>query len=459
MTSTNLPPHTRPAGKKGSLGRLAKLGSAAVLIRFLSAALGYALLVVLARWMDTEAFGHFGFAFSLALTLAIVLDLGQRRLVLRFFAAYRGRGRSDLARALLRFSLRLSLGAALLGAGGLALATYLLDAHPSLYAAAALTAAMIVSDYQSHALRGLGPLIPALMPREVVWRPLTVGLMALAGGSVAIMVSATTALWALAGVLLAVSLVQFLAFSRPTWRRVLAHTESDATDPNPAETKLDAQADWRGTSLRLWAISALNQGLTPLTVVIVGLFVPPAETGAFFAAMRTATIIAFPLQALNLMAAPMLAKAYAAENRPRLQQVAGFTAGAAGLAALLGAGVLIVFGPTLLALMNPDFVAAQNIQLVIMSGYVVAALCGSTGQLLTMTGHETVFLWILGICNGAGLLVIVALAALFGPIGAAWGYVVMKAGWNVSVAVWSRRNLALDPSVVGLVLPPKGQPT
>ena len=441
----------------GAYRSMVRQSTAAMVIRILSAGLGYGLMVVLARWMAIDEFGHFGFGFSLATTLSVIFGMGQRRLIMRFLAAYGGRGRTDLMHAVLKFSLSLTAVGAAFSLAGVAAATYLFDLPVSLYAAGALAAALIFSDYLSHALRGLGDMVQSQMPREVFWRPLTLGIMALAGGGLSVVTSAAEAMWWLAGVLGALVAVQTAFVWRPRWRLALARVaQAGANDPASAETPATARAGWPGTTLRLWAISALNQGLNPLTVVIVGLFVSPAETGAFFATARLAGFIAFPLQALNLMAAPRLAKAYSLGDHHRLQQVAGFAAVVSGIAALFGGILLVAFGRELLAFMNPAFAASYPILMVVMGGFVVSALCGSSGYLMTMTGHEGQFLKILAVCNGIGLIALVFLTSAFGGMGAAWGLFASTASWNLVVVILARRQLRVDPSALGIVFPPRG---
>lgn len=435
-------------------GGMMRQSTAGIVIRLVSAALGYGLVVALARWMDADEFGRFGFAFSLATTLSVIFDMGQRRLVMRFLAAYLGRGRQDLLHEVLRYSFVVTAFGAGFSWLAVTLGTYLFHLHPSLYPAGALTAALIFSDYLSHALRGLGDMVQSQLPREVLWRPVTLGVMAVVGGSLSLMTSATAALWWLVLILTVLVALQAAFVWRRRWADAQVRVvQEGGHDPNPEETPTSARLSWRGTTLRLWAISALNQGLNPLSVVIVGLFVAPADTGAFFVTARLAGFIAFPLQALNLMAAPRLARAYASDNRRRLQQVAAFTAVVSGMAALVGAAILILFGRELLGVMNPAFKDSHFVLLVIMSGYVVSALCGSSGYLMTMTGHDGQFLKILAVWNGLGLLALLILTAAFEGMGAAWGLFVSTAGWNLAVVIWARRHLGLDPSVLGVLAP------
>lgn len=442
-------------GKRG--GGMAGRGVVAIAIRFLSAGLGFALVFVMARWMPTDEFGRFGYAFSLAMALAAMLEFGQNRLVLRSLAAYGEQGRIDLMRGVLRFSTAVCGIGMLIGLAGVLLWTLVFDTHPSLLPAAVLTAALILAEFQAHVMRGLGNLVRSLVPKEIAWRPLAILIMAALGGGVTLVTDAATALWVLAATLMALNLLQFLFLVRPRWKAVaskIGNAEGPDTQQQ-GETLEMARSMWRKSSVRLWLVTAMNVALTPLSVVVVGQFVPPAETGAYFAALRVATVIAFPLQGLNLLASPMLARAYAAGNLPKLQSVASFTATAATALAVIGAVILAAFGGQVLGFMNTNFEAAANLQLVIMAGFVVAAACGSSGQLMNMTGHDREFLKIMLVCNAIGFLLLVYLTANYSAIGTAWGLLAIKSLWNIAVVFWARRNLGVDPSILATFLPPK----
>ena len=74
---------------------------------------------------------------------------------------------------------------------------------------------------------------------------------------------------------------------------------------------------------------------------------------------------------------------------------------------------------------------------------------------MNMTGHDREFLKILATFNIVGFAVLLLLTREFGAIGAAWGLLVVKAGWNIAVVIWARRNLGIDPSILGPIFVPK----
>lgn len=438
------------------ISKLMRWGSVAILIRFLSAALGFGLIFVMSKWMTTTQFGHFGFAFSVATTVSLVTDLGQQRLILRSLAAYRERDRPDLMRAVLRYSMAKTAMGALLAVLIIFAFNAVSDMNASATAVALLSIGMLAADFQAHILRGLGSLVGSLVPREIAWRPIALGILALIGGGISILVDANAAIWVLALSLAFLTFIQFLFLTRPRWRAELTNfAKFEEPASGDEETISQSKAGWRASSMRLWAVSAMNSGILPFSVVVVGLFVSPAETGAFFAVVRIAAVIAFPLQGLNLLTSPLLARAYAANDRDRLQSVASFTALWSTAAALAGIAVLAFFGELLLGLLNQEFASSATTQLVVMCGFLIAAMCGSSGQLMNMTGHDREFLRILLIANPIGFASLILLSYLYGGLGAAFGLLILKASWNIWVVFWARRNLGIDPSVAAYLLPLK----
>ena len=443
---------------RGALAsKLMRMGSIAIIIRFVSAGLGFGLVFVLSQWMVSDEFGRYGFAFSLATTAALVTDLGQKRLILRSLATYVERGRADLMRAVLRHSLTVTAFGILLTVSVVCFGAVVSDFEFSLFATILLAIAMLIAEFQANLLRGLGSLLGSVMPREVIWRPVAVAAMAIVGGGVSIVVSADAAIWALALALVAMNIVQLVLFTLPRWRKAISEVSANQMSlPDDSKTLAAEKSAWWPSSLRLWAVSAMNTGMLPLSVVIVGLFVSAAETGAFFAAVRIAALIAFPLQGLNLVTSPMLASANAANDPERLQYVASFTALWSTLAALAGALFLLIFGPSMLASLNPEFATSATALIIVMAGFIISSMCGSSSQLMNMTGHDKEFLRILLISNPVGLISLVLLSYLYGGFGAAVGLFLLKAIWNIVVVLWARRHLRVDPSILAFVAPPKG---
>jgi O-antigen/teichoic acid export membrane protein len=181
----------------------------------------------------------------------------------------------------------------------------------------------------------------------------------------------------------------------------------------------------------------------------------PGETGAFFAAVKTASMLTFPLQAVNLVVAPLLSRHFAAGEVHRVQRLANFSASVSGLTALAGCVVIALFGDLILGVFDPSYASAQLALLVLGGGYLISAVCGTSNNLMTMTGHERVHARILLVSNVTAILLTAVLSAVLGVLGAALGLAFGLGARNLWLSVWARRHMGVDPSLLGLVLPPR----
>src|SRR3954453_852322 len=97
-------------------------GSAAALaIKFTGSILGFAMFALAARSMETHAFGTLAVIFNAMSFLAVIAACGQETLIVRSWDEYCGSDRPALARGALQFSVKLTVVAAFLVAGVVAL--------------------------------------------------------------------------------------------------------------------------------------------------------------------------------------------------------------------------------------------------------------------------------------------------------------------------------------------------
>lgn len=436
-----------------SPGKLLRSFGTAIGIKLAAAIVSYGSFVLLTRWLPADEFGKLAFGFSLAMVVGIVGGGGQRQLVLRFLGAYQGTERPDLARGLIRYSGRMTLLAAvgaLVGLGGAA--AYLGPDYSYLWPAAALAAALILSEYLSFALRGLDFLTWALLPKHVLWRPIALIGVVLVG--VDVLQTANAGLWWLAGALWLITIIQFVALFRPATRfETSGIIKGDATG-----TASEADV-WTPAVRKFWATASLGPSFQHLTVVVMGFALTDIQTGIYFAILRTAGTLTFLLQAVNMVVAPRIAKAHAKSEPKAIQRLVSLSAVLALAVGVLGFVVFMIWGGAILSLFDPDYAAYQPELLVMAAGFLISAACGSSAQLLNMTGREGANLMILLTTNIAALILMYALAGPMGIMGAATGFALGLAARNIAAAGYARRTLAIDSSILGVVAPPKGSST
>jgi O-antigen/teichoic acid export membrane protein len=421
--------------------RIARGGSLAFGIRMFSVALSYYMFVVLARHMSRGEFGEFGYAFSLATFIAVVAALGQPMLVLRFVPQYL----HELGNPLLDGAVRFSRNATILGgaasAGLMVVATLVLSrfsilSGAYLYWTALLMFAMTVARQQAYAIRAFGDIAYALLPRDVLWRiAVIVCVLIVAQGDT--LLSASEAVVISTVTLLALYIIQMFlhASTRPVW--------------NPRPNVASDSRIWVRESTGLWLVSIVQAAVPNLSVVILGLALTPGETGPFFAAMKTATLLKLPLAAGAIVGAPLISRYYSAGQIDKVQKVSSYLIVAITAPVLFGFVAIVLFHDMILGFFSPEFVSASSVLLLIAAGTLVNALSGPTAFIMNMTGHHRQYLWMMVVTQAIALAILPLAAWKFGMTGAAWAVIFGMVSWNVWVWQWSRRNLGIDPTIFG----------
>lgn len=429
---------------------------AAFVIKVASAGLSFLMFVALARAMSQADYGVFAFGFSLATFLALVALMGQRTLALRFIPVYEAADAPPGAlRGLLIYGYGTVLAAALVIGLGLVLLGPLFFGEsagppPYLVLSALLVVPMALSDYQSGVYRGMGMVVPALLPRDVMWRigvilacaPALAGWQTLPFGRG---LGAEAALALSGAVLMALILGQFVA--RPAALRVLLGKEKPVFHG----------ARWRHATLGLWLNDVLQSGAQNIAVVLLGLTLAPSSTGGLFAAIKTAALLSFFLMAANIVVAPQISRMWHAQNLAGLKRVCAVVTLGSSAPTLALFALYAVFGHRILELFGAGYHTAYPSLMVISFAQVVNTLCGQTGILMAMTGNERRLTRFILISNVVPLAAMPVGVMVFGDVFGAVAIAIGMTLWNVQTVFWTRRHLGVDTSILGAVSALRGR--
>jgi O-antigen/teichoic acid export membrane protein len=431
---------------KGFLKRLtgSKLlgpGLVSLMIKVSGAGLSYLMLVVFARLLPPDQFGIFAFSFNLAIVIATVIGFGYSTAILRYWPKYLAEGKPAEAKGAIAMGLRLlAIGSTITLVAAIALNSATHSANHIVIAMLAI--AFCGADFASGALRAQHSVVGAMLPRDVVWRLAAPALAAL----LVWMGYALNSSWAT--LICAVVLLLILI---PQFKMITAGTRRIAGE-------VTARLDWRGTRtslLPLWGASVVFAMIQQFDVVVVGYFMSGADTGAYFAAQKTATLLSLVLIAGGLVAAPTMAALYQGRKFAELQRLNRKLVLAIAVATIAGFMFLVIAGPFLLRMFNPAFASAYWIMLVLAFGCLVDATAGPSAYLMQMTSFEGAYLKIMITCYALVVALQAILIPHYGGMGAAIASATGTIIWNIW-AVWLlRKKASLDPSVFGLLVPVK----
>ncbi|MEM6760484.1 MAG: lipopolysaccharide biosynthesis protein [Pseudomonadota bacterium] len=422
--------------------RLFSAAAFALGIRVASAGLSFASMVMISRWIGPDEYGAFAVMLTLGSFIGLAATLGLPTLVLRVIPQLLSHSDDmpdDALRGLLKTSYLSILWCG--AAASVLLAGYgFIAGNVIAMCAAALILPFAYAEHQAHALRALNKIGAALLPRDIYWYGGMTLLGAMGALSILPQADAASAFLLITGVL-----VLFMLLQGSSVLKNIRSAEARAGIPH--------QIKWRAEAFFLW-LSTMSQAVQRhLTVVVSAPFLTAAETGAFFAAHRTALLLSLPLIAANLVASPWIARAWGDGNVTRVQRLCKLISIGAAIPALLGLVVIFYAGAFLLGLFDPSFSAAIGALYVFAAASLVNALCGPTGGLMLMTGNEKPFVGIQISAQVLSLLVVAVAAWQYGLIGAALGAAFGTVGWNVVVWLWCRRHIGVDPAVTSWVWP------
>jgi O-antigen/teichoic acid export membrane protein len=361
--------------------RLARRGSGLAAIEGAGLVVGYVSQVLFARWMGPLEYGAYAYVLGWATILHVLPTLGLSNAVLRFIPQYLVERDWPRLAGLIRASWLMSLAAgAALGLVGTGVVTALVAPEPAGIRAAMIAGMWIapllaVLNLQTGLVRGLHRIGSAFFP-GVLLRPVLLVLAAAAVVALGYRLTAVALLGAVLAVLPVVLLTQLAFFRRARPVEVIG------------APPVYAPRTWLSVALPLLVVTACGVAMTRMDVLVVGALAGPADAGLYYAASRTATVMAAALSMANAVAAPQVAGLHARGNRKGMQALTTAITQWAFWPSLAAAVALILLAGPILGLFGRGFVGARLVLTILAVGQLVNTGAGPVALLLNMTGHH-----------------------------------------------------------------------
>lgn len=412
-----------------------------MLVKLANVGLGFALAVVLARFLGVEGYGQYAFVYAIVSILQIPTKMGLPILIVRETARADQEGRAGLMRALWRWAHLLVIGMALVV---LTLTFLVINFFGSGIATAeaffwglALIPLIALAGIRGAALRGLGRVILGQIP-EAVLRPLF--LLGLLGAALLFFRQDLTTEMALMLHVMAAALAFVIGASF-----LFRH----APQASGGEAIAGQHRAWLLSAGILGATGSLHMINANLDLVMLGLFRSEAEVGIYKVATTAAGLVVFGLQAINMIIMPQMSRLYAAGDMEALQRLATTSARWILLAGLFAATVLTLFGNLFIAfIFGRIYETAYPALIILTVGQLFNAAFGSVGVLLNMSGHERDTLIGVAIACSMNIALNFVLIPPLGILGAAIATASTLVLWNI--LLWRKVKKRLDISSLAL---------
>lgn len=385
--------------------------------------------VILARLLGPEGYGQYGFAMAVAGLLSVPIELGLPQYLTRMCAVYTQRHEYSLLKGLVNQS---GLVVALLGLAISILSALLVPFSEGLLVERGISAQVVylgltlvpilgLTAVRAGALRGLGRVILASLPDEVV-RPiaflLAVGIGVLVLGRVGFSAEAAIVAQIAASALAFIVGIWFLSASLPKGYRRLAVEKRRRL--------------WLSESTPFLLLAGAGVLFTHIDTLMLGVFGSSADVGVYKVAAQGSNLLVIGLAVVDRVVAPHIAAEYEAGNLRAVERVLISGSRVASGLALPVAAVLILFGESLLPSLFGSSFDTGYIPLVVLTvARLIDVSFGSVHTALNMTGHA--------LDSARGLLLAVSinfaldliLVPSYGAVGAAIATLVSLIVWDV----------------------------
>jgi O-antigen/teichoic acid export membrane protein len=359
---------------------------------------------VFARSIGPSGYGIFAYALAMTAVLSSLVPLGWPTALLRFISEYVEGERWGLLKGALRRSYQTTFLVSIVAALILYGASYLVQGDTAIgmrYAALLLPLSSFVG-LRRKALRALGKLKTSIVLEDI-------GLPSLAIVGV-LLVGIATASGAVA-VYLCSAVVIFI-LSNWQLRRSLP------AEGRYAKAEFQTQA-WMVVALPMAFGGAGQLLLTRADVLVLGALTSPETVGLYNAAGRISVLVAFSLNAVNAVVAPMISAAFHGGRRGQAKRLLYRAMLLSTLGALPVFAFVALFPGFLLGFFGQEFVEASPLLRILAIGQLINAITGPVGFALLMTGREKAFAGTMGVVIAGTLAGHLLLIPHYGATGAA----------------------------------------
>ncbi len=396
----------------GDLGEVVKGAAMVMGIRIGGAAIALISQILLARWMGAFEYGIYAYVWVWVIILGILAPMGFGTSTLRFVPDYRVKEKWRRLAGILDASWQMVLifGLAAMGLGLVALAALHNVVAPyyiwPLAIALICVPAFALSDTLEGTARAFGWVNLAYLPTYII-RPVSVIII---GGIIYLSMGKLTGLAAVSGALCA-SLLTLVGQRFVLSRRIKATV--------PEAKPLRHTKRWILASLPLVLTEGLYLALLNCDIVLLGMFVSPAEVGIYFAATRIVNLVTFIYFAVAALAVPKFSELHAKGNRADLQDFVHNIIQWIFWPTLAAVFFILLLGKFALGFFGADFASGSVLLAILVIGFLARASTGPIEYLLNMTGNQNATAAAYGAAAVLNIILNLILVPRFGLEGAA----------------------------------------
>lgn len=197
------------------------------------------------------------------------------------------------------------------------------------------------------------------------------------------------------------------------------------------------------TSMPMLVISMVIFLQTNMSIYFLEAYTSTYQVGIFSVSLRLASLISLVLIAIKTISAPKFSELYWSNQHIELQKIIFHSSKLMFAFSIILSVMLVLFSHNMLQVFGNDFVQGKTTILILIIGYVISSISGSTGILLNMTGHQKSLKNILLLILPISLLLNMVLVPIYGINGAALANMITLSLSNILPAIYCVKKLNL----------------
>ncbi|WED20638.1 oligosaccharide flippase family protein [Vibrio sp. JC009] len=366
------------------MSELLKGATLAFFIKVLAAGFGFFLNVAVARNIGAEEAGYFFLVQTIVIICSLICRQGMDNSLVRYISEYRVSDNNSNIIGLYFFGLKkitilLPVFVVMLFFGSDYISVYLFnkeDLAPVLIASPVVLIAITISQYHSYCFQGEKRIIESMLFQA--------SLLSVVATLVLLISRPNSAKECMLIYGTCSSFVCFL--SCLLWFKIKKINIKNIK--NIKILPCGERERFIKTSKPLFMILLLNQVTQWLGMLLLGVWANAYDIALFVSAQKTAMLTSFVLVAVNAIAAPKFAEAYAKKDFNQLKYISVNVCKLIISMSLPIVLVLFLFSSSVMSLFGSEFINAAPILRILIVGQFVNLITGSVGYLLQMTGYE-----------------------------------------------------------------------
>ncbi|MEM1339445.1 MAG: oligosaccharide flippase family protein [Bacteroidota bacterium] len=172
-----------------------------------------------------------------------------------------------------------------------------------------------------------------------------------------------------------------------------------------------------------------------INILLLGYFISESGVGIYDSTEKLAGLTSVFLIAINTIAAPKFAEAFARRDSLALKEVAQKSAKLTFYTSAPILFIIVIFGNFFLGLFGDEFVKGYWVLFFLCLAKFTSAICGSVGYLLQMTGYQLIFQRVIFLAVLLNFSASFFLIPSYGFVGAAISKCLSVVFWNVVLVI------------------------